>query len=382
MAAFQGADEPLWHGGDLSAARQMFPGAPEPFVDLSTGINPNPYPVPALPADLYARLPDSAALARLVAAAVTAYRAPSAAHLVAAPGTQILLPLIASLVPPGRATVLAPTYIEHARAAALVGHAVTEVSDIGALGDAGLAILTNPNNPDGRLLAKDELIAVARKLQARGGLLVIDEAFMDAGPVDASLASESLASESLASESLASESLASESLASESLASESLAGEVGLGNVVVLRSFGKFFGLAGLRLVFAIGAPALVERIKSLLGPWAVSGPALAIGTQALADRAWIGATQDRLAQAANRLDAILTGADLNIVGGTTLFRLARCHAAAKLFHHLGCAGIFVRRFPDHADWLRFGLPAAEPEWQRLQNAMNQNAMAALADTG
>jgi cobalamin biosynthesis protein CobC len=362
MAAFQGADEPLWHGGDLSAARQMFPGAPEPFVDLSTGINPNPYPVPALPADLYARLPDSAALARLVAAAVTAYRAPSAAHLVAAPGTQILLPLIASLVPPGRATVLAPTYIEHARAAALVGHAVTEVSDIGALGDAGLAILTNPNNPDGRLLAKDELIAVARKLQARGGLLVIDEAFMDAGPVDASLASESLAS--------------------ESLASESLASEVGLGNVVVLRSFGKFFGLAGLRLGFAIGAPALVERIKSLLGPWAVSGPALAIGTQALADRAWIGATQDRLAQAANRLDAILTGADLNIVGGTTLFRLARCHAAAKLFHHLGCAGIFVRRFPDHADWLRFGLPAAEPEWQRLQNAMNQNAMAALADTG
>jgi cobalamin biosynthesis protein CobC len=362
MAAFQGADEPLWHGGDLSAAREMFPGALEPFVDLSTGINPNPYPVPALPADLYARLPDSTALARLVAAAVTAYGAPSAAHLVAAPGTQILLPLIASLVPPGRATVLAPTYVEHARAAALAGNAVTEVSDIGALGDAGLAILTNPNNPDGRLLAKDELIAVARKLQARGGLLVIDEAFMDVGPVDASLAGESLAG--------------------KSLAGESLAGEVGLGNVVVLRSFGKFFGLAGLRLGFAIGAPALVERIKSLLGPWAVSGPALAIGTQALADCAWIGATQDRLAQAANRLDTILTGAGLDIVGGTTLFRLTRSHAAAKLFHHLGCAGIFVRRFPDHADWLRLGLPAAEPEWERLQKAMNQNAMAALADNG
>jgi cobalamin biosynthetic protein CobC len=149
-----------------------------------------------------------------------------------------------------------------------------------------------------------------------------------------------------------------------------------------LRSFGKFFGLAGLRLGFAIAAPALIERIKSLLGPWAVSGPALAIGTQALADRAWIGAAQDRLAQAANRLDTILTDAGLDIVGGTTLFRLARSRAAAKLFDHLGGAGIFIRRFPDHAEWLRFGLPAAEPDWQRLQNALNPNAMAAFADNG
>jgi cobalamin biosynthesis protein CobC len=339
-AAFQGADAPLWHGGDLSAARDLFPGAPEPFVDLSTGINPNPYPVPALPADLYARLPGSLALARLLAAAATAYGAPSAAHLVAAPGTQLLLPLVAGLVPPGRAVVLAPTYVEHARAAALAGHAVTELSEIGAVGDANLAILTNPNNPDGRLLAKSELISVARKLQPRGGVLVIDEAFMDVEPLDASLA-----------------------------------GEVGLGNVVVLRSFGKFFGLAGLRLGFAIAAPALVERIKALLGPWAVSGPALAIGAHALADRAWTGATRDRLAQAANRLDAVLTGAGLDIVGGTTLFRLTRSRAAAKLFHDLGSAGLFVRRFSDHADWLRFGLPAAEPDWQRLQNAM-----AAFAD--
>ena len=234
----------------------MFPGAPEPFVDLSTGINPNPYPVPALPADLFARLPDSAALARLLAAAATAYRAPSAAHLVPAPGTQILLPLIAGLVPPGRATVLAPTYVEHARAAALAGHAVTEVSDIGALGDAGLAILTNPNNPDGRLLAKDELIAVARKLQVRGGLARGRRGLHGRRAGGRTLPA-------------------------------SLAGEVGLGNVVVLRSFGKFFGLAGLRLGFALAAPALVERIKSLLGPWAVSGPALA-DRHAGADRSYL----------------------------------------------------------------------------------------------
>jgi cobalamin biosynthetic protein CobC len=345
MAAYNVADDPLLpgiiehgsveHGGDLGAARTMFPGAPEPFVDLSTGINPNPYPVPSLSADLFARLPESATLAKLAAAAVIAYGAPSAAHVVPAPGTQLLLPLIAGLVQPGRAAVLAPTYAEHARAAALAGHDVTEVRDIGTLGDAQLAILTNPNNPDGRLIAKDELMTLAKKLRARSGLLVVDEAFMDVGPADAGLAS-----------------------------------EVSFGNIVVLRSFGKFFGLAGLRLGFALAAPPLAQRIASLLGPWAVSGPALAVGAQALADQAWITATRNRLAEAAKKLDAILADAGLNIVGGTTLFRLAHSRAADEVFQHLGRAGIFVRKFPDHPAWLRFGLPAAEQDWQRLQNTM------------
>jgi cobalamin biosynthetic protein CobC len=355
MAAYEGAEDPRLsgavdygvehcpeHGGDLAAARTLFPGAPEPFLDLSTGINPNPYPVPSLSAELFARLPNSAALARLAAAAVTAYGAPSAAHVVSAPGTQLLLPVVAGLVAPGRAAVLAPTYAEHARAAALAGHRVTEARDIGALGDAQLAILTNPNNPDGRLTARAELIALAKALRTRGGLLMVDEAFMDVGPADASLAH-----------------------------------DIALGNIVVLRSFGKFFGLAGLRLGFALAAPPLAARIASLLGPWAVSGPALAIGAQALADRAWIDATRNRLAEAAGKLDAILAGAGLDIVGGTPLFRLTHGRRADELFHHLGRAGIFVRKFPDHPAWLRFGLPAAEQDWQRLQNAIS-----AFADNG
>src|ERR1700675_2185252 len=114
---YNAADEPLPHGGDLGAARRLFPDAPEPFVDLSTGINPNPYPLPPLPPELFARLPDAAATARLAAAAATSYGAPSAAHVVPAPGTQILLPLVAALVRPGRAAILSPTYKEHARAA-------------------------------------------------------------------------------------------------------------------------------------------------------------------------------------------------------------------------------------------------------------------------
>jgi cobalamin biosynthetic protein CobC len=142
----------------------------------------------------------------------------------------------------------------------------------------------------------------------------------------------------------------------------------------VLRSFGKFFGLAGLRLGFALAAPPLAARLAATLGPWAVSGPAIMIGAAALADRVWIEATRRTLAKQAARLDAILAGRGLDIIGGTTLFRLVQTRAASEVFHRLGRAGILTRVFPDHAKggatWLRFGLPAAEQDWQRLQIAM------------
>ena len=150
----------------------------------------------------------------------------------------------------------------------------------------------------------------------------------------------------------------------------SLAADVAGGNVVVLRSFGKFFGLAGVRLGFAIAAPALAARLGALLGPWAVSGPALAVGTKALADTDWIERTRKRLANQANKLDAILTASSLSIIGGTSLFRLVQTPSANSLFRHLGHAGIFVRAFPDNPTWLRFGLPGNAREWQRLQAAM------------
>jgi cobalamin biosynthesis protein CobC len=329
------ADEPVAHGGDLGAARRLFPDAPEPFIDLSTGINPKSYPVPRFSADVYARLPEPAALAALTAAAARAYDAPSVDHVVAAPGTQILLPLVAGLAPAGRAAILIPGYPEHSRAAALAGHTFTAVPTIEAVGDATLVILANPNNPDGKIFPRDALVGLAAELRRRRGLLVIDEAFMDAAP-----------------------------------SRVSFAGGLGSGNVVVLRSFGKFFGLAGLRLGFALAAPPLAQRIRSALGPWAVSGPALAIGTKALADTAWRARTRKQLAASAQRLDATLTAAKLDIVGGTNLFRLVRTPVARALFHHLGGAGIWVRAFADHSQWLRFGLPANERQWRRLDRAM------------
>jgi cobalamin biosynthesis protein CobC len=324
----------LLHGGNLAAARRLFPGAPEPFIDLSTGINPHSYPVPQLPPDLFARLPEPAEIDRLTAIAAKAYGAPSPDCVVAAPGTQILLAPVAALVPPGKAAVLGPTYGEFSRAAALAGHTVTEVHDVSRLREADLAIVVNPNNPDGRIFGKRELLHLLEARQ-HGGLLVIDEAFMEVGPDGASLCS-----------------------------------EVGRGGILVLRSFGKFFGLAGVRLGFAVAAPEITARLAAALGPWAVSGPAIAIGHTALGDAAWIHVMRERLGQKARRLDMMLAEAGMEIVGGTPLFQLVRTPAADRLFQHLGRAGILVRRFPDHTDWLRFGLPGSNAAWDRLRGAL------------
>jgi cobalamin biosynthesis protein CobC len=329
------AAAPLPHGGDLAAARRLFPDAPEPLIDLSTGINPHSYPLPQLPPELFARLPEPSALDRLAAAAAQAYGAPSPDQVVPAPGTQILLPLVAALVPPGRAAVLAPTYTEHVRVAALVGHRAGEVSAIEELAGADLAVVVNPNNPDGRLVGREALIACAAALRGRGGLLVVDEAFMDVGPAEMSLC-----------------------------------GEVGLGNIVVLRSFGKCFGLAGLRLGFALAAADTATQLKAWLGPWAVAGPAIAVGQAALCDRAWMETTRVSLERDALRLDEVLVAAGLDVVGGTPLFRLVQTTAASELFEHLGRAGIWVRRFAEQPAWLRFGLPADEGAWRRLRAAL------------
>ena len=330
----------LAHGGDLGAARRLFPDAPQPFLDLSTGINPHSYPIGQLSSDAFTKLPQPDVVARLAEIAAATYGAPHPGDVAVAPSSQILMALIAGFVPGRRAAVLGPTYGEHARVARLAGHDVAEVSDIEALEDAALAIVVNPNSPDGRIVSRDGLLNLAASMQRQRGLLVVDEAFMEAGPEEASLCE-----------------------------------EVERANVVVLRSFGKFYGLPGLRLSFALGAPSIANRLNAALGPWPVSGAALAVGTKALADTDWRRRTRTRLDEAASRLDKLLEGAGLAIVGGTVLFRLVRADDAETLFAQLGRSGILVRRFPEHKAWLRFGLPGDEDEWQRLRAGL-----AAFAD--
>ena len=321
------------HGGNLTVARLRFPGAPEPFLDLSTGIAPRAYPLPPMPPETFTRLPEPALDAVLCALASRRYGVPEGARVVAAPGTQILLPMIAGLCPPGTARILGPTYAEHARAAALAGHEAREVGSLAALTPASLITVVNPDNPTGRVLPTETLAMLAARQRDSGGLLVVDEAFRDADPT-----------------------------------TPSALPLVPLGGVVVLRSFGKFHGLAGLRLGFAVAAEPIAARLAALLGPWAVAGPALAAGLAALADDAWAAAQQAHLRGLSEQLDGVLGAAGLSVLGGTPLFRFVA--APPGTFERLGRAGILVRAFAHWPDRLRIGLPADDAGFARLAAAL------------
>ena len=359
--------EALPHGGDIGAACALFPDAPEPFIDLSTGINPHSYPLPQLALEVFRRLPEPTALASLAAIAASAYGAPSSAHVVSAPGTQILFEPVARLVRRGRAAVLGPTYAEHARAARLAGHSVTEVRTLDALADADLAILVNPNNPDGRLFDADTLLDLAAARRHRRGLFGVDERGEGARAGAGSGGDPNGAKNEATCDHLL---VIDEAFTDGVSDRASLAGAVGNGDIVVLRSFGKFYGLAGLRVGFAIAEPRLTRRLAAVLGPWAVTGPAIAVASVALADAVWAAAMRERLSVESSRLDGVLAAAGLRVIGGTPLFRLVQTPAAVGLFCHLGRAGILVRSFAEQPAWLRFGLPGNKEDLVRLTAAL------------
>lgn len=310
------------HGGDLGAARARF--GPGEWLDLSTGINRLAYPLPPLPASCWTDLPAAAALESLKAAARHAYA--SAAPLAALAGAQAAIQLLPRLRAPGCARILAPTYNEHAASLAAAGWRVEEVRRPEDLAGADLAVLVNPNNPDGAARAPEELLG----LLGRVGLLVVDESFADGDPA------------------------------------LSLAPWAGRAGLLVLRSFGKFYGLAGLRLGFALGEAEDIARLVAMAGPWPVSGAAIAVGRAALLDDGWRTETAARLVRDATRLDALIP---LPCIGGTILFRLYRSADAPRAQAILAEARIWSRIFPYSAHWLRLGLPGAEPEWRRLAMA-------------
>jgi cobalamin biosynthetic protein CobC len=326
----------IYHGGDLSTARLRFPRAPRPWLDLSTGINPIAYPFGDVSKEAWARLPEASAIRALEGVAAKTYGARESGCVIAAPGAQALIQLLPRLLPARRVGILGFTYAEHEAAWRAAGASVEIVHDLASLDAFELAIVVNPNNPDGRLLPPQGLIDVAARLTRKGGVLLVDEAFIDAAPLE-----------------------------------QSLAPILPPGGVIVLRSFGKFFGLAGMRLGFAIAPSSLVGALRSALGPWAISGAAVEIGRLALADTVWREDMMARLAEGAARLDAVLERGGFEIVGGTPLFRLARHPRAGAWFERLARRGIWVRPFPGiRADWLRFGLPGSSAQWRRLEAAL------------
>ncbi|MFV0300820.1 MAG: threonine-phosphate decarboxylase CobD [Paracoccus sp. (in: a-proteobacteria)] len=314
------------HGGDIDRARARF-GAGD-WIDLSTGINRRPWPVDALPEAVWRALPTESARAQLIGVAAGWFGCAPERVLPLA-GASAAIQLLPRLLPAGRAAVIAPSYNEHAASLRDAGWQVGEVAGIEAMSGADLAVVVNPNNPDGREWRPGTLAGLA----GRVGHLVVDESFADARP------------------------------------DLSLAGDMPE-NVTLLRSFGKFWGLAGLRLGFAVGAPELLAGLARAAGPWSVNGPALEIGARAMADAAWADDTVVYHSEAALRLDRLALRRGWQPVGGTHLFRLYDTGDAAAAQEELARAHIWTRRFPYSGGWLRMGIPGNHAEWDRLAAAM------------
>lgn len=322
------------HGGDLSGAEARYGKPDAGWLDLSTGINRIPYPIQHIAPDQWQRLPLDAELDAVVGAARTYYRVPETAGIAAAPGTQSIIQWLPRLRKPGSVAIVGPTYAEHAQAWRRAGHSVLEVESIDGIGTADVVVVVNPNNPDGAETAPKKLLDTASRLAKRQGLLIVDEAFADVTPALSAVS------------------------------------ETPHPGFFVLRSLGKFFGLAGLRIGFGIGEESLTDKLSDALGPWAIGGPQLTIAGTALRDTDWQVETRARLAEDAARLDSLLAAAGMVIEGGTDLYRLVSHGDAASVADKLGHAGILVRTFEDRPHLLRFGLPGPEEEWARLMSAL------------
>ena len=323
------------HGGRLNQAARDWEIPLEEWLDLSTGINPRPWPVPAIPTQVWQRLPEDDD--GLTTTARQWAGAPEAAGCLPVAGTQAAIQAVPRLRTPGRIGVPSPAYSEHAEWWRAAGHEVIPFA--GLPSDEGLAgldslVWINPNNPTGEQVTRSRLLECHERLAEQGGWLVVDEAFMDAEP------------------------------------GETLVPETGRPGLVVYRSLGKFFGLAGLRAGLVFGPSHLCDRLEETLGPWSVSHPARYLMQQALMDTDWQRATATRLKADSDRLFGMLSEAGLTPRGGTPLFVYCAHDNPRSLADILAEQAVLVRVF-DNPPALRFGLPGRESEWQHLERALN-----------
>jgi len=321
----------LEHGGRLLRAAQTYGMAPDAWLDLSTGISPFGWPVPPIPASVWQRLPEDDD--GLIEVACAYY---GAKHLLPVAGSQAAIQALPALRQASRIGVIAPGYNEHAHAWRRAGHMVETLPGSVLLAEASrfdVIVLIHPNNPAGDRFERAALLACHASLAARGGWLLVDEAFMDATP------------------------------------DESLCHEAHREGLIVLRSVGKFFGLAGARAGFVAAHPTLLERLREQLGPWTLNGPARHVLTQALADRVWQSSAREWLHAASDSLAAVLSRHGLLPTGGGAFFQWWQDARAETVYVALAKQGILTRLFDAPAS-LRFGLPADASALQRLDRAL------------
>jgi cobalamin biosynthetic protein CobC len=327
------------HGGRLVEARSLFPEVRQPWVDLSTGINKRSYPAPRATAMARNRLPERLHLVELEETAAAAFEVEDPSRVVAVAGTELALRLLPYALNLQEAAVLGPTYSSHLDSWASARSSVHQVTDSTLepyLARSIALTVVNPNNPDGRILSRERLLELHRRVEQQTGALIVDEAFVDTDP---------------------------------SLSVSGIAGSSSAPRMIVLRSFGKFYGLAGVRLGFIIAAPTIARRVRSMMGDWPVCADALAAGRAAYADHEWAARMRLSLSRSAARLDALLVRGGFEIIGGTSLYRLVRAGDARQRFLRLLQSGILVRPFDHDETLLRFGVPHGRLEWDRLTAA-------------
>jgi cobalamin biosynthetic protein CobC len=303
------------HGGRLENAARLWPAAPKPWIDLSTGINPSAYPAPRASRSARSRLPFPEEISELESVAGAAFGVTDPASVVAVGGAEVGLRLLPRLLRANTVFIESPTYMGHADAWAQAGARVVNQTR-----SAECVVIVNPNNPDGRTHDRDALLAIADRQHERGGWLVVDESF------------------------------------AEVLDEPSIAA-AGHPAIIALRSFGKFYGLAGLRLGFVLAPTDFAVCLRQCLGDWPISADAIAAGVAAYPDAAWRMRTRTRLTTRSEQLDRLLARAGLRVAGGTILFRLVEVDDAAVWFGRLAQAGILTRPFRYAPAWLRFGSP-------------------------
>lgn len=320
----------LEHGGNLTLAAAEYGIPLENWLDLSTGINPNGYPIPEIPPEIWQRLPiDDDGLVEAACAYFGCQTALPGA------GSQAVLQILPKLRQPCKIAMLSPMYREHAYAWQRSGHQIstfTNLQDTHALSNADVVLLCNPNNPTAAIFATQDLLNLHSELQKRGGWLVVDEAFMDVTP------------------------------------EHSIAQHAHLAGLFVLRSLGKFFGLAGARVGFLLANQQQLIKVQEELGPWSVTGASRFIAKQALTDQAWQQNARKQLTQNSQRLALLLSRYGLQPQAGTGLFQFVPAKQAKTWQQQLAKQGIWVRHFPELSA-LRFGLPA-EKDWGKLENGL------------
>lgn len=332
------------HGGQLIKVAKKYNIPLSEWVDLSTGINPNGYPIPAIPQSVWNRLPEKGD--ELHKTAAQYYQCDS---LIAVAGSQVAIQLIPTLFSKCSIGLIQPGYYEHAKhwqqhnhniirfqhnptknnneELALITQINNKIHSLDAL------VIINPNNPSGICFSKQQLLSWHEILMRKNAYLIIDEAFMDTDNTNSMLSNNILP------------------------------------NLIILRSIGKFFGLAGIRLGFVFSNKTILNKISDIQGPWPISGPSRWIACKALTDNNWQNQTRSLLLENVMRLKFLLSAHQLTPYGGTNLFQWVKTPKAKMIYHCLNQQGILTRLFSE-PDSLRFGLPKTEIQWKKLDHAL------------